>query len=53
MVASGDEGEGTGCTMLGGVGGTAWVGVVALFPARAAIAVEGERTVLASTVVAA
>jgi hypothetical protein len=53
VVASGNEGEGTGCTIMGGVDETAWVGVVALFPAGAAEAVEGERTVLASTVVAA
>ncbi len=53
MVASGDEAEGTGCTMFGGVGGTAKVDVVGLFPARAAVAVEGKRTVFASTVVAA
>ncbi len=43
----------TGCTILGGVDDIAWVGMVALFPAGAAVAVGGERTVLASTVVAA
>ncbi len=58
MVASGDEGEGTGCALLGGVDDTAWIGVVALFPAGAAevidaVAVGGERTVLASVEVAA
>jgi hypothetical protein len=30
VVASGDEGEGTGCKILGGVDETAWVGVVEL-----------------------
>ncbi len=58
MVASGDEGEGTGCGLLGGVDDIAWTGVVALFPAGAAeviaaVAVEGERTVFASVEVAA
>ncbi len=53
VVASGNEGEGTGCTILGGVDNTAWISVVALFPAGAAVAVEGERAVLASTVVVA
>ncbi len=38
---------------LAGVDDTAWVGVVALFPAGTAVAVEGERTVPASTVMAA
>jgi hypothetical protein len=36
VVASGDEGEGTGCILLGGVDDTAWIGVVALLPAGAA-----------------
>jgi hypothetical protein len=53
VVTSGDKGEGTGCAMLDGVDDTAWVGVVALFLAGAAVAVEGEWTLLASTVVAA
>ncbi len=58
MVASGDEGEGSGCALLGGVDDTASTGVVALFPAGAAeviaaVAVEGERTIFASVEVAA
>jgi hypothetical protein len=56
MLTSGDEGEGTGCgvPVLGGVDDTAsGVGVVALLPAGAAVAVRGEQTVLAPTVVAA
>ncbi len=58
VVASGDEGEGTGCALLGGVDDTAWTGVVVLFPAKAAeviaaVAVEGKRTVLALVEVAA
>jgi hypothetical protein len=58
VVVSGDKGEGTGCILLGGVDDTAWIGVVALSPAgaaeaMAAVAVEGEQAVLASTVVAA
>ncbi len=58
MVASGDEGEGTGCALLGGVDDTAWTGVVALFPAGAAevidaVAMGGEQTVLVSVEVAA
>ncbi len=44
MITSVDEGEGTGCAVLGGVDDTAWVGVVALLPAGAAVAIEGERT---------
>jgi hypothetical protein len=53
VVASGDTGEVTRCAILGGVDDTAWIGVVGLFPAGAAVAVEGEQTVLASAVVVA
>jgi hypothetical protein len=48
VITSGDEGA-----ILGGEGDTAWDGVAALFSAGAAVAVEGERTAFASTVVAA
>ncbi len=58
MVASGDEGKGSGCALLGGVDDTALTGVVALFPAGAAeviaaVAMEGERTVFVSVELAA